>query len=201
MNPLDRAYVPAGAQGRSAIEDAYAAAIATGGDVVDGGFDDEHAASSHELLCRAGETLIELAMIAQIFQAQAQLDPDASSQELRRDARTLRLASARVARLTRDALENHGRDTGYTLDVWLEHAFSETEMLMTDDVDPLFSGVPGSAIELVRHLSDSLFGALAAAPTDRMGVPERVASAMGVSVALYMVADSHLRNEPRLRIV
>lgn len=201
MNPLARAYVPAGALGRSAIEDAYGAAIAVGGDMVDGGFDDERAASSHELLCLAGATLIELAMIAQIFQAQAQLDPDAVSQELKRDAKALRIASARMARLSRNALENHGRDTGYSLDVWLEHAFAETELLMTADSDPLFGGVETGAIELVRHLSDSLFSALAATPTDRMGVPERVASAMGVSVALFMVADSHLRNEPRLRIV
>lgn len=201
MNPIARAYVPAGVLGRSAIEDAYSAAIAVGGDVVDGGFDDERAASAHELLCRAGESLVELAMIAQLFQAQAQLDSEAASEALREDARRLRIASARIARLVRGALANHGRDTGYALDVWLETAFSETELLLTNDVDPLFSGPEMDAIEIVRHLSDSIFAALAAAPNDRMGVPERVASAMGVSVALFMVAESHLRNEPRLRIV
>jgi hypothetical protein len=85
----------------------------------------------------------------------------------------------------------HARDTGYDPDAWIARALEETEMVMTDDHDPMFDGLRtgGESVALARQIASCIFAALACAPADRMGVPGHVANAHGTSVALFMIAD------------
>lgn len=185
MTPFERALVELGAGGRGAIAHAHAVAIATGGNFVGLTHETERICTAQDLLCLAGDASVDLAMVAQIFEAA----PDGEEQ-----ARMMRETACGVARMTARALEVHARDTGYDPDVWIANALDETEFVMTDDSDPLFEGLRsgGESVTLARRTASSIFAALACAPADRMGVPGHVAAALGTSVALFMIADSAL---------
>jgi hypothetical protein len=182
MTPFERALVELGSQGRESIVRAQGAAIAVGGNFTGTTHDVEAACTTQDLLCLAGDATVDLAMIAQLFEA-ASTTPE--------HARMLRSAAAGVARFTARALEVHARDTGYDPDVWIARALDETEIVMTDDRDPLFTSLRagGETVELARRTASCIFAALACAPADRMGVPGHVANALGASVALFMIAD------------
>lgn len=201
MNPLVRAQVPIGSNGRCAVERAHGLAIASGVDFTGCTAETERLFSTQDLLCAVGDAVVNLAMIAQLFDAQTICDGDAVSQEAHDQARVLREAAAGVARLTSRALEVHARDTGYETDIWLDDALDETQRLLADDHDPLFAPNPPTVTELARALASDVFAALAAAPGDRMGVPGHVARALGASVALFMVADTTFQDDYRLRII
>jgi hypothetical protein len=182
VTAFERALVQLGNAGRESIASAHGAAIAIGGNFTGTSYDAELALSTQDLLCLAGDASVDLAMIAQVFEAAPDTDEHAE---------LLRAASAGVARLTARALEIHARDTGYDPDVWIAGALDETELVMSDDRDPMFTGLRagGETVTLARRIASSIFAALACAPADRMGVPGHVASALGASVALFMVAD------------
>ena len=184
MTPFERALVELGQQGRESIARAHGTAIAIGGNFTGTSYDIEATCSTQDLLCLAGDASVDLAMIAQIFEAAPNTDEH---------AQLLRSASAGVARLTARALEIHARDTGYDPDLWIAGALDETELVMSDDRDPMFTGLRagGESVALARRVASSIFAALACAPADRMGVPGHVANALGASVALFMVADSN----------
>jgi hypothetical protein len=181
MTPFERALVELGNQGRESIVRAQGAAIAVGGNFTGSSREAETACTTQDLLCLAGDAAVDVAMLAQIFEAA----PDTGDH-----ARMLRQASAGVERLTARALEVHARDTGYDPDVWIARALDETEVVMSDDSDPLFENLRagGETITLARQIASCIFGALACAPADRMGVPGHVANALGASVALFMIA-------------
>jgi hypothetical protein len=182
MTPFERALVELGSQGRESIARAQGAAIAVGGNFTGTSREAEIACTTQDLLCLAGDAAVDVAMIAQIFEA-APATTD--------HAMMLRSASAGVARLTARALEIHARDTGYDPELWIARAHDETEIVMTDDCDPLFESLRagGETVELARRIASCIFAALACAPADRMGVPGHVANALGASVALFMIAD------------
>lgn len=201
MNPLARAQVPIGSSGRDAIERAHAAATAAGIDFTRSGSESERLLSTQDLLCATGNAVVDMAMLAQAFQVQSEFDGEIVSHAAHDQARALRDAAAGVARLTLRALEVHARDTGYSTDVWLADAADETEHLMTDDHDPLFTPRLPTVIELAREVASDLFAALAAAPGDRMGVPGHLARALGASVALFMVAETTFQDDFKLRLI
>lgn len=201
MNPFVRAQIPIGSNGRDAIERAHDSAIALGIDFTGRDAESERLLSTQHLLCATGNAVVDLAMIAQVFHAQSEFDGDAVSHAAHDQARALRDASAGVARLTTRALEVHARDTGYSTDIWLADAADETERLMTDDHDPLFTPTVPTVIEMARKVASDLFAALAAAPGDRMGVPGHLARALGASVALFMVAETTFQDDFKLRLI
>jgi hypothetical protein len=183
MTPFERALVALGEHGRESIARAHGSAIAVGGNFTGTTYEAETTCSTQDLLCLAGDASVDLAMIAQIFEA---------APTTAEHAELLRSASAGVARLTARALEIHARDTGYDPEVWIAGALDETELVMSDDRDAMFDGLRagGETVTLARRIASSIFAALACAPADRMGVPGHVAAALGASVALFMVADS-----------
>jgi hypothetical protein len=183
MTPFERALVELGERGRDSIARAHGAAVAVGGNFTGTSYDIEATCSTQDLLCLAGDASVDLAMIAQIFEVAPSADGHAEM---------LRSASAGVARLTARALEIHSRDTGYDPEVWIAGALDETALVMSDDRDLMFAGLRagGETVALARRIASCIFAALACAPADRMGVPGHVATALGASVALFMVADS-----------
>lgn len=182
VTPYERALIEFGAGGRAAITHAHAAAIACGGNFTGTTHEAERTCTAQDLLCLAGDAAVDLAMIAQIFEAA----PDDLDHAL-----VLRDAASGVARLTARALEVHARDTGYDPQFWIGDAIDETTQLMTDDRDELFSGLRtgGESVALARSVASRIFAALACAPADRMGVPGHTSAALGSSVALFMIAD------------
>jgi hypothetical protein len=185
MSPFERALVELGARGRATIAHVHEVAIAVGGNSVAMTHEIERTCTAQDLLCLAGDAAVDLAMIAQVFE----VAPDGGAQ-----ARLLRETAASVARMTARALEVHARDTGYDPDVWIARSLDETEFVMSDDRDELFDGLRagGESVSLARSTASNIFAALACAPADRMGVPGRVAAALGTSVAVFMIADSAL---------
>lgn len=184
MNPFLRAQVPMGSRGRHVVSRAHAAAVSCGSDLTGRNRDDESIFSTQDLLCAAGDAVIELAMAAQLFDAHVVLGVELTEDH----ARALRRTASGVARLTARALEIHARDTGYDPEIWFADARDETERLMADDRDALFEPSARGVVDLVRMASGEIFSALAATPADRMGVPGHIARALGIAVALFMIA-------------
>lgn len=181
MTPFERPQIDFSAHGRQLVADAHGVAVATGGNFTGTSHELERTCTAQDLLCMAGDAAVDVAMIAQIFEA-----ADASGDHVR----MMLDAASGLARLTARALEVHARDTGYDADVWLERAVEETQFLMFDDRDDLFDGLRtgGEAVTLARRAASSVMAALACAPADRMGVPGHISEALGSSVALFMIA-------------
>lgn len=186
MNPFLRAQVPIGAGGRLTVSRAHAAAVACGTDLTGRSSSDESIFSTQDLLCAAGDAVVELAMAAQLFDAHVALDLELSDEQ----SRALRQTASGVARLTARALEIHARDTGYDPEIWFADAREETARLMADDRDPLFEPTASGVVDLTRIVSGEIFSALAATPADRMGVPGHISRALGIAVALFMIATT-----------
>jgi hypothetical protein len=166
---------------RQAVLDAHGFAVANGGNYTYSTAGDEALFTAQDLLCAAGEIAVDVAMLAQTFEA--------ASGGVDR-ARALRDAASGMARLTARALEVHARDTGYDRDVWIQRAYEETEYRLFEDRDDLFEELRagGETVSLARTAASKVFSALACAPADRMGVPGHIAEALGISVTLVMIA-------------
>lgn len=190
MSPCERAAVGIGAGGRGAIADAQISAIAIGGNYVGSTSESERACTTQDLLCIAGEAAVDMAMIAQIFEAQITCDPEGTEFPTRESARLMRETAAGVARMCARALEVHARDTGYAPDIWTADSLEETALWMSSDRDQLFDGLPIDAMSMAREAASAIFSALACAPADRMGVPGHIARALGTSVAVFMIAEA-----------
>lgn len=184
MNPYLRAQVSMGSSGRLTVSRAHAAAVAFGSDLTGHVRADENIFSTQDLLCAAGDAVVELAMAAQLFDAHVALGVELSDEH----SRALRQTASGVARLALRALEVHARDTGYDPEIWFADARDETERLMADDHDALFEPTARGVVDLARLASGEIFSALAATPADRMGVPGHIARALGTAVALFMIA-------------
>jgi hypothetical protein len=181
MTPYERPVFDFSASGREAVAQAHGVAVATGGNFTGATHELEQTCTAQDLLCMAGEAAVDMAMIAQIFEA---------SERGGQHVKMLRDASAGFARLTARALEVHARDTGYDLEVWRDRAVEETQFALFNDCDELFDGLRtgGETVCLARRAASSVMAALAAAPADRMGVPGQIAEALGTSVALFLIA-------------
>lgn len=190
MTPAERAIVGLGADGRTVIAKAQGAAIAIGGNYAGSTSETERACTTQDLLCIAGEAAVDMAMIAQVYEAQIACDPEGAETPTRESARLLREISAGAARMCARALEVHARDTGYEPDVWTTDSLDETALWMSADRDPLFDGIPVDAVAMARESAGAIFSALACAPADRMGVPGHIARALGTSVAVFMIAEA-----------
>lgn len=187
MSPFERALAEFSEGGRQAVADAHGAAIACGANFTGTTYEQERACTAQGLLCLAGDAAVDVAMIAQIFEA---------AQAGGEHARMLRDAASGMARLCARALEVHARDTGYDSELWISRAIDETELFMIDDSDELFDGLRtgGESVTLARRAASSVHAALACAPADRMGVPGHVAAALGAGVALFMLAGAAERD-------
>lgn len=181
MNPFERLAIDFSESSNLAVAEAHGAAVAIGGNVTFSTAADEQLCSAQDLLCLAADAAVDLAMLAQIFDA---------AEDTGEHVRLLSEAASAVSRLSSRALEVHARDTGYDREIWVERAVEETQFLLFADSDPLFDGLRsgGSAVALARGTASSLHAALACAPADRMGVPGHIAAALGASVAVFMIA-------------
>ncbi len=181
MTPFERALAEFSSGPRQALADAHLAAIASGGNFTGTSYETECTLTAQDLLCLAGNAAVELAMLAQIFDAAPADEP----------RRALKTVAAGIARLTARSLEVHARDTGYEPGVWISSAVDETELTMLADCDELFDGLieASPAVCLSRRAAAGIHAALACAPVDRMGVPGHIATALGAAVAMFMVAD------------
>ncbi|MGH2906215.1 MAG: hypothetical protein ACRDKI_05535 [Solirubrobacterales bacterium] len=168
-------------------------AIAHGVDSL--GFDSELECTltAHDLMARAGEQSIDVALVAQIFNAQARAGSEIPAADARETARLLRDVTSGNVRFVARALEVHARDTGYSVDVWLATAYSTAQVLLGDSRDAGQTRISAMPPLFARVAARSLFEALAASVSDRMAVPGHLADSLGANVALYMHARGVLQ--------
>lgn len=171
--------------GHAAVSEAHAVAVVQGANFTGTTHESERICSAQDLLCMAGSAAVDVALIAQVF------DACKESADQQAQAQALSSGAAGLTRLIKRALEVHSRDTGYAADIWLERAVEETEYLLHGSY--LLNDVEVShgtfCTDLVRTSAGGVMAALACAPADRMGVPERITEALGASVALFMIAE------------
>lgn len=178
------------ASDRESVRSSLDRAIAFG---IDGlGFDveTEQALSSHDLMCRAGESSIDLALVAQIFGAHVRGGAAISDGDFRTSARMLRDRTAASTRLVARALNVHARDTGYSSDVWLNTAFDTTNLFLLDSFEAGETRVATMPPIFARVAARSLFEGLASSSSDRMAVPGYLADSLGAHLALFMHAQA-----------
>jgi hypothetical protein len=166
------------------------AAIAFGVDAIGVDLETERTLGSHELMCRAGEASIDLALIAQVFKSQVRRAENIPEEALVRSALLLRERAAATTRLVARALEVHARDTGYSRDVWLMAAHDGASLFLLDSLDAGNSRVATMPPLLARIAARSLFDALASSNSDRMAVPGYLADSLGANLALFMHAQA-----------
>lgn len=91
--------------------------------------------------------------------------------------------AAAVLRLLDRALGAHGRDTGYPVDAWLEHAFAcahaRARVVSTLEPDELPLGT------LVEASAEAAADVVMALNRDRLGVPEGLVDALASLLVLY----------------
>jgi hypothetical protein len=152
------------------------------------GIDDETelTMTSHDLMCRAGEASIDLALIAQVFKSQIRKGADAPAGDIRTSARMLRDSSAASTRLVALALDVHARDTGYSNDAWMLTAYDTTSLFLLDSLDAGDSRLATVPPLFARIAARSLFDALASSNSDRMAVPGYLADSLGANLALFL---------------
>jgi hypothetical protein len=175
---------------REAVRAGLDTAIAYGIDSTGIDADTERTLGSHDLMCRAGEAMIDLALVAQIFKSQVRLGDALPASTLEATSRMLRDTSAGCTRLVSRALEIHARDTGYSRDVWMITAYDTTNLFLLDSLDIGPSRIANVPPLFTRIAARSLFDALAASRSDRMAVPGYLADSLGANLALFMHAQA-----------
>jgi hypothetical protein len=175
---------------RASVRKGLNSAIAFGVDA--SGIDPEIEATmnAHDLMCRAGEASIDLALIAQVFKSHVRKGTDIPADELQRSARMLRDSAAATTRLVTRALETHARDMGYASDIWLITAYDTTNLFLLDSLDVGETRVAAMPPLFARIAARSLFDALASSNSDRMAVPGYLADSLGANLALFLHAQA-----------
>jgi hypothetical protein len=107
---------------------------------------------------------------------------DAAAECLVREARR---HTAVVIRLAHRALEVHARDVGYELGPWRRRAVLEASVTLTTGAVEDRDDELGVAAARLTDAAAALAAAIAAVPTDRIAVPEHLASALGAWLACY----------------
>lgn len=175
---------------RTALRGGLDSAIAFGLDRIGIDTETEAMLGAHDLMCRAGESLIDLALVAQVFKAQVRLDHGIPLGDFRTTATLLRDTSAASTRFASRALETHARDIGYSSDAWMRTAFDTTRLFLQDSRHAGHSRVSTMPPLFARIAARSMFDALAASNTDRMAVPGFLADSLGANLALFMHAHA-----------
>jgi hypothetical protein len=154
----------------------YRQAFAAGcGDVI--GLEHERLAAPDELVALALPGLVRLGGFALLVDAASEPAPEC--------ARALAREAAGVLRLLDRALAAHGRDNGYRVAAWLEHALGAAQAtagVSRVEVDAMvLSRVVSEAVDAVAAVAIALH-------RDRQGVPGGLASALGSILVLYVAA-------------
>ena len=155
----------------------YRQALAVGcGHVI--GLEHERLAAPDELVALALPGLVRLGAFA--------LLADGASDQSPERAGALAREAAGVLRLLDRALAAHGRDHGYRVAAWLDHALGAAQAT----VGAVF-GVDSDAMLLSRVVSDVVDAVAAVAMAlhrDRLGVPGELADALGSILVLHVAA-------------
>jgi len=154
----------------------YRQALAAGcGRVI--GLEHERLAAPDELVALALPGLVRLGAFALLVDAASEPSPEC--------ARALAREAAGVLRLLDRALAAHGRDNGYRVAVWLEHALGAAQAtagVSRVEVDAMaLSRVVSQAVDAVAAVAMALH-------RDRLGVPGELATALGSILVLYVAA-------------
>ena len=164
------------------LERIYNEAVCAGGALSGRPADEERLHSALELLAQITTHTPYLALVVVELAGAG----DAAAQCLAREARR---HTALAIRLAHRALEVHARDVGYELGAWRRRAVLEASATLAagsveDRGDEL-----GIAAARLGDASAALAAAIAAVPTDRMAVPDHLASAVGAWLACYAQAE------------
>jgi hypothetical protein len=165
-----------------ALQRIYDEAVCTGGTLSARPAQDERLHSPLELLAAITSHTPYLALIVVELAGAGDAAPDCLARETRRH-------TALVIRLAHRALEVHARDVGYELDAWRRRAVLEASVALTvadaeDRGDEL-----GAAAAGLADAAAALAAAITAVSTDRMAVPDHLASALSRWLACYARAD------------
>lgn len=171
---------------RPSVRRGLETAIAFGVDSTGIDAEAESTLGAHELMCRAGEASIDLALVAQIFKSQIRQPEKIPAETLHVTARMLRDTAAGSTRLVARALEVHARDTGYASDVWMITAYDTTNLFLLDSFETGRTRLAAVPPLFARIAARSLFDALAASNCDRMAVPGYLADSLGANLALFL---------------
>lgn len=138
------------------------------------GLEEERLAAPDELVAHALPGLTRLSAVALLVDGASIACPVALSRE-----------AAGVLRLLDRALTAHGRDHGYEVRAWLEHALGVAQatafaVCRGEDRAPLS--------HVVFEAVDAVASAITALHRDRMGVPAALADALGAMLVLRAVA-------------
>jgi hypothetical protein len=190
MTPRDLLLRAFPASDRESVRSGLDSAIAFGRDCAGIDAETEATMGAHDWMCRAGESLIDLALVAQIFKAQVRLNEEVLIDDFCHTATMLRDTAAASTRLVARALETHARDTGYAIDVWTSTAFDTANLFLQDSQDAGPTRVSTMPPLFSRIAARSLFDALAASNSDRMAVPGYLADSLGANLALFMHAQA-----------
>lgn len=154
----------------------YREALAAGcGHVI--GLEHERLAAPDELVALALPGLVRLGAFALLVDGASNPPPEWAG-ALAREA-------AGVLRLLDRALAVHGRDHGYRVAAWLDHALGAAQATAGA------SRVEVAAMPLSRVVSDAVHAVAAVAMAlhrDRLGVPGELANALGSILVLYVAA-------------
>jgi hypothetical protein len=148
----------------------------------------ERESSSHTLLCVAINHLVNVAVLGERLEMESAIVGDPGDALLENLVRALRDSSAGGTRLIWRALEVHARDVGYAIQPWEAQAVELTAALLRDMTREFPTLLRPSPVEVARAALLELSDALADGGGDRMGVPGRLAAAMGYSAAVFMLA-------------
>jgi hypothetical protein len=153
----------------------YPGALAAGcGSVM--GLVDERSAAPDELVAVSLPRFARLGALAALcLRPQQATLPEP---ELAREA-------AAVLRLLDCALAAHGRDHGYDVTAWREHAVTNAYAVAADLLD---DAPQMSLVELVEKSGAGVASVIIALHRDRLGVPEALAFAIGPLLLLYVYA-------------
>jgi hypothetical protein len=167
------------------VHHAYLRAIATGATDTQLTAQDERTRSPLQLLALALARLPELCLYTHLFEA---LDDHPAAAELSPALiRAVHDVAAGTLRLAHRALEVHGGDNRYAIDVWLDRAHDqaalELALLATlTDLDK------AALLDQARLATLALTRATAATADDRMLVPEELANGLAHILPIYIIA-------------
>ena len=140
--------------------------------------DEERLAAPDELVAQTLPELVRLGALALLV--------DGSSATPRECAKVVSREGVAVLRLLDRALAAHGRDHGYSVAPWLNHAVVIAHANACDisrrDVDAM------PLATLVLDTANAVAGVVIALHRDRMGVPEDLAHALGSVLVLHVAA-------------
>lgn len=142
------------------------------------GLEDERPAAPDELVALTLPGLVRLGALALLADGTSDQPPEC--------ARALAREAAGVLRLLDRALAAHGRDHGYRVAAWLEHALGAAQATAGDVFRVELDAMPLSRV--VLDAADAVAAVAMALHRDRLGVPGELADALGSILVLHVAA-------------